>query len=111
MVYAYRCEKCDASFDVIKSHKEMDAVEHCKCGSVAKREFAPQRVYFVGAKVTHAEYNPGLGCVVKDKRHKEYLCKQKGVVEVGNDFRSGDTMVDHYDKGREEKLAKRWEDD
>lgn len=111
MVYAYRCAKCDHEFDVIKSHKDMERNENCtKCGEFATREFVPRKVGFIGASVTNAEYNPGLGCVVRDKRHKEELCRQKGLVEVGNDFKAPSKMVDHYDKAREEKMAKRWEE-
>jgi len=89
----------------------MDVNETCpKCGEYAIRQFVPTKLHISGASVTHAEYNPGLGCVVKNKRHKEDLMKQKGVVEVGNDFGSGEKMNVHFDKGREEKFKKRWED-
>ncbi len=110
MVYEYSCPN-GHTFDVVKSYKEMNAEEKCgACGLVSTRQFVPSKLHITGAKVTHAEFNPGLGCVVKNKRHKEDIMKAKGVKEVGNDFKTPDKMVDHYDKGREEKMRKRWED-
>lgn len=112
MTYGYDCTKCHHEFDVIKSHRDMERNENCpKCGEFALRQFIPQRVFFSGAKVEHAEFNPGLGCVVRNKHHKQELMKQKGLVEVGNDFGSPDRMVDHFDKERADKRQKRWEDD
>ena len=96
---------------MIKSYRDMEVNETCpKCGEYAIRQFVPSILHITGAKVTHAEFNPGLGCVVKNKRHKEDLMKQKNVVEVGNDFKSGEKMNQHFDAGRAEKMRKRWED-
>jgi Golgi nucleoside diphosphatase len=96
---------------VIKSVKDMEVNETCpKCGEFAVRQFVPSRLHITGAKVTHAEYNPGLGCVVKNKAHKADIMKAKGVVEVGNDFKSGESMNQHFDTARTEKMRKRWED-
>jgi putative FmdB family regulatory protein len=111
MTYQYYCEKCDTKFDVIKSVKDIDVNEFCPgCECPAERQFVPQHVYFSGTKVEHAEYNPGLGAVTKNKKHREELAKRKGVVEVGNDFGSGENMQKHFDQAREEKLKKRYED-
>jgi putative FmdB family regulatory protein len=111
LTYEYSCPSCGKTFDVIKSYRDMDVNETCpKCGEYAVRQFVPSKLHITGAKVTHAEYNPGLGCVVQNKHHKAEIMKRKGVMEVGNDFKTPDRMVDHFDKGREEKMRKRWED-
>jgi putative FmdB family regulatory protein len=111
MTYQYYCEKCDKKFDVIKSVREIDVNEFCPdCESPSERQFVPQHVYFSGTKVQHAEYNPGLGAVTKNKKHREELAKRKGLVEVGNDFKSGETMQTKFDTERAEKLKKRYED-
>lgn len=111
MTYEYKCIKCGKSFDVVKPVKDMDINEYCpSCDSPAERMFVPRNVFFNGAKVEHAEYNPGLGCVVKNKAHKQDIMKRKGLSEVGNDFKSGEKMQAHFDKAREEKLNKRYED-
>lgn len=78
------------------------------CAGPATRVWTPTLIS--GAKVTHPEYNPGLGCVVKNKRHKEDLCKRRNVVEIGNDFKSPDSAHKHFDGVREAKLRKRWDD-
>lgn len=70
------------------------------------RAFAPSRIHIVGAKVTHAEYNPGLGCIVKNKRHKEELCRQMGVQEIGNE--KTEKIHKHYDQVRADKHKRGW---
>lgn len=111
ITYVYVCSKCGHEFDVIKSYKDIDVNEFCpKCDEPAERQFVPKRVFFSGTAVTHAEYNPGLGTVVKNKAHKEDILKRRGLVEVGNDYGSGDKMVEKFDKDRAEKLSKRWDE-
>lgn len=108
MTYEYLCSKCEHRFDVYKSVKEIDNIEHCpKCERVAARQFS-FRVHFIGAKVTHPEYNPGLGCVVKDAQHKDYLLKSKNLVEIGNDYKSPDNIHKEFETKREEKRQARW---
>jgi putative FmdB family regulatory protein len=111
MTYCYRCPGCGHEFDVIKSVRDMDVNEFCpRCEEPSERQFVPKHVFLSNTQVTHAEYNPGLGTVVKNKRHKEYLMKSKGVVEVGNDYGSASKMQDSFDRAREEKLKKSWDD-
>jgi putative FmdB family regulatory protein len=107
MLYPYACVKCDLRYDVVKPVADVDRPEACpECGAPSERQFTA-RVHFTGTKVQDAEYNPGLGCVVRNKREREELAKRKNLVEVGNDFKSADRMVDHFDKAREQKLEER----
>lgn len=109
MTYEYQCESCGKSFDVIKSVRDMEVSENCpSCGEFAVRMFVPSRVHITGASVQHAEYNPGLGCIVKNKQHRAELCKQKGVEEIGNEKPA--SIHKHFDKVREEKHEKSWAD-
>ena len=111
MTYEYACQKCDQIFDVIKPVKEIDNIEHCPdCGGVGDRMFAPRRVYLSGTAVQNAEYNPALGCVVKNKEHRAEIAKRKGLIEIGNDFKSGDSLQNKFEKDRREKREKSWED-
>lgn len=110
MIYAYRCIECKKAFDVVKSVKDIDCNENCpKCGEFAEREFCPQKIHLSGTRVTHPEFNPGLGAVVKNKQHKDRLMKERNVVEVGNDYGSGDRMQNNFDTARERKKEKEWE--
>jgi putative FmdB family regulatory protein len=111
MTYEYRCVKCEYCFDVIKSVKDMDINEYCpRCESPSERQFKPSRLYLNGTSVENAEYNPGLGAVTKNRKHRKELAKRKGLVEVGNDYKSGDKMQKEFDTKREAKLKKRYED-
>lgn len=89
----------------------MDVNEFCpECAAPAERLFMPQRVYLSGTKVQNAEYNVGLGAVVKNAYERSELAKRKGLVEVGNDFKSGDSMQKNFDGERAVKREKAWED-
>lgn len=111
MTYEYLCVKCDNRFDVIKSVRDMDVNEFCpRCEAPGERQFTPRSVHFTGTKVQNAEYNPGLGQVVKNEAHRREVAKRKGLVEVGNDFKSGEKMQTQFDTARTEKLNKRYED-
>lgn len=111
MTYVYDCPDCSHRFDVIKPARDMEKNETCpKCGEFALRRFVPEHVYISGAKVEHAEYNPALGCVTKNSKHRAELAKRKGLVEVGNDYGSGEAMQKNFDTEREKKLAKRYEE-
>lgn len=110
MTYEYKCGSCSHLFDVIKSVAEIDSPESCpECNSGADRQFS-FKVHIIGASVQNAEYNPGLGCVVQNKKHREELCKQRGVTEIGNDYQSPDTMHKEKEKEREDKAERRYQD-
>lgn len=96
---------------MVKSVKDIDRNENCtKCGEFAIREFLPERIHLSKTRVTHAEYNPGLGAVVKNERHKDYLMKSKGVEAIGNDFGSGEKMQKEFETARAKKIEKVWDE-
>lgn len=108
MIYEYRCEKCDSTFDVIKPASEMTREEKCNgCESPAKRMFLPKKLYFCNTAVEHAEFNPGLGCVVKNSKHRAEIAKQKGLVEIGNE--KTEKIHKKIEKEREEKAKKAYD--
>ena len=85
----------------------MDTLEHCpKCHEPSARIFIPRSVFFSGTKVENPEYNPGLGCIVRNSSHRKELAKQKGLIEVGNE--KPETLHKIYDKAREERFEKSW---
>lgn len=83
--YPYICTACSHDFDVIKSVRQIDDPEACqKCGSICRRYLVP--VNFNGASDwDKAEYNPGLGCIVKNTKHRERIAKERGLIEVGSE--------------------------
>jgi hypothetical protein len=97
---------------VIKSVKDIEVAETCPvCGEFAIRQFVPTYIHLSKTAVQHAEFNPGLGCVTKNREHVKEICKQKDLVEIGNDYKSADSQLKEADTARAEKLAKRWETD
>lgn len=88
---------------------ESSKEETCReCSSVSTRVYTPAQ--FIGTAVQSAEYNPGLGCVVKSDKDRAEIARRKGLQEIGNDFGSGDKAMAKYDKDRTERLNKRWDD-
>ena len=84
MIYPYHCAACNKEFDVIKSMHDAHVDEVCpKCGTIGNRIYTSFQV--IGAKVESPEFNQGLGCVIKNKKHREEVAKSQGLVEVGNE--------------------------
>jgi len=107
-VYLYECEKCDYDYDVVKPIAEYNTDEFCKqCGNKSTKLVTAPSI-FIGTKVEDAEYNPAFGCIVKNKRHRKYLAESKNLIEIGNE--KVKTIHDTFDKQREEKRKKTWDD-
>lgn len=113
--YDYICPKCSKPHSDVRGIRDYDrdpssTCPHCqqRCGSL-DRDFSHCRPTFTGTAVVSAEFNPGLGAIVKNKYHKTEIMKRKGVVEVGNDFGGGEKMQKSFDKTRQEARDKAWE--
>lgn len=115
--YDYLCGKCKHEFTDIKGIKAYSEDSNCQCPScdtkctVQNRDFSRLKVHLTGTQVESAEFNPGLGCVVKSKKHREEIAKKKGYVEVGNDFNSGEKMQTDFEKKKKEELETNWNKD
>jgi hypothetical protein len=110
VIYEYSCERCLHVFDVVKSVEHINRDEFCElCSLKATRKFVPSKVHFTKTKVTHAEYNPGLGKVVRNESERLDEAKRQGLIPVGNDWKSGESMQMEFDKSRAEKREKEWE--
>lgn len=106
-IYDYFCAKCDKDYEVIKSIKEYDAKDPCPaCGKIGRRHIT--KVIFFGEKVENAEFNVGLGKVVKNKKHREELAKQLNLVEIGNE--NPNNIHKTFDKDRKDKIKKSWDE-
>ncbi len=108
MIYPYKSE-CGHLFEVIKSVAEIDNVELCpKCNAPAQRYIGRTHHYGAG-DWDKAEFNPGLGIVTRNARHRKDEAKARGMEEIGNE--SPDKMHDHFEKQRQEKYDRTWADD
>ncbi len=107
MVYPYSCAKCDIEFDVVKHHSKSSSKEKCpECKRVAKRIYTAP--FFTGTKVEDAEYNPGLGIVTKNSRHRKEEARARGLEEIGNEKPT--STREHFQKVREAKRKKVYEE-
>lgn len=107
--YPYNCVKCDLYSEIIKPMSESGRDEKCvDCGCVLDRIWTAP--HLTGTKVEDAEYNPGLGKVTKNKRHREEIAKQMGVVEIGNDYKNAEAIGQKFDSERQKKIDKSWDE-
>jgi len=101
LIYEFACKSCSNKFDVWKPASEFTRTAACDCGGLADLVIHPPRG-FINEKVEHAEYNPGLGCVVKNRSHRAQIAKARGLVEVGNE--KTETLVKHAESNLAAKL-------
>lgn len=94
---------------MIKSISEFDNPEFCpdcKSGNV-ERYIA--RTYFYGASDwDNVQYNPGLGIVTRNAKHRAREAKARGLIEVGTE--SCDNIVEQNHKRREAELDSNFEE-
>lgn len=108
MIYEYRCKDCSHNFDVVKPVRDLDVDHECPaCGHDETVRLFSSNIHIVGAAVQHAEYNPALGCVIKNKQHRADVAKSKDLVEVGNE--TPDTLHKETVVKREQERAREWE--
>ena len=106
MIYDYDCEKCDKKFEVVKSMSESSNPEKCPiCENYGQRLF--NKVTFLNEKVQSAEFNIGLGKVVKNSKHREELAKRMNLVEVGSE--KVESIHKNLENDRAEKMKKSWD--
>lgn len=108
----YSCS-CGHSFDKYRNRDQFYEPIPCeKCATEIIYESAKSKsaknYTIIGAKVQNAEYNPGLGTVVKNNQHKKEICKQKEIFEVGNDYGSGEKMQKEFEKKKKTEKEARW---
>lgn len=120
--YDLACKKCGRIVKITKA-KKSDPNPNCEFWNcLSDRTFVLDRpkknkpfkiqksgLTFIGTKVEDAEYNPGLGCITKNKRHREEIAKRLGVVEIGNDYKSPNDIHSTNDKALAEKRKKAWD--
>jgi putative FmdB family regulatory protein len=105
--YIYFCEKCEKDYEIIKSMHDASRCELCEqCAEPLTRIYTSFQI--MGAKVEDAEYNIGLGCVTKSKRHREEIAKQNGLIEVGNE--SKETLYKESVVKRAKEREREWDE-
>jgi len=107
MIYEYTCAE-HGKFEIIKPMEDAAQPEYCPTCKAPLTRLWLNRSGFNGEKVEHAEFNPGLGCVVRNRKHREEVARRKGLVEIGNE--SVDTIHKTAERDQEEARNKRYDD-
>lgn len=108
MIYEYECGICNVVVEIIKPVSEYRKPENCsRCG------FKLEQLITGGSGIlikptSWPEYNPGLGTVVKNSKHRQEVAKAKGLIEIGSE--NVEKMADKAKKEREQKREKEWDD-
>jgi putative FmdB family regulatory protein len=84
LIYLYACAACGHTQDVIKSVKDFDRTEVCKCGTEMKRQISRGRIYLSGTAVQEKKFQPALGRAATDSELRAEA-KQRGWIECGNE--------------------------
>lgn len=104
--YPYKCQSCGEDSEVVKKMRDASREEVCsKCSIVLTRVWTSFQI--MGAKVEYAEFNPGLGCVVKNSRERNEIAKRHGLIEVGNE--TPETIYRETVVNREKEREKEWD--
>lgn len=104
MIYEYKCDVCNVSFDVVKSVEHYNRPEDCTCGERARKLISISRPI---VDKTVPEYYPSLGQVVKSKAHRKEIMNQRGLEEVGNE--KPETVHQESKNTLDHKLKRNWE--
>jgi putative FmdB family regulatory protein len=79
-LYEYACNNCEKSFEVVKRMSELEretyGSQECPSCGLTNTYRMISRTHFYGASDwDKAEYNPGLGCITKNSRHRDRIAK------------------------------------
>lgn len=88
---------------------EVNDPAHCPdCNTVGKRIYEPAYINKVSSGVFMPQYVPSLGKAFNSRYEMKEYVKSKGMVEIGNDYGSGENMQKEFDQGRERASDERW---
>lgn len=95
-VYEYGCKDCGLNFDVVKSFKEYDLPQACQsCQSLETERYISRSSFYGANDWDKVQWNPALGCITKNSKHRAQIAREKGLIEVGNeDFDRTNTSQD-----------------
>ncbi len=106
--YPYRCP-CGEHWDVLKPLADIERIEACpSCGNLDSERYIARTHHF-GASVQDAEYNPGLGMVTRNSKHRKDEAKARGMEEIGNE--PVEKIHASMEAKRAQKYKDRWDDD
>lgn len=105
-IYPYKCDACGHRVEVVRPITAEAIAPSCSlCESEMAYVFT--RTVVIGAAVQHAEFNPGLGVVTKNKQHREAIAKERGLVEIGNESR--ESVGRKVQQDHAEKIEREWD--
>jgi hypothetical protein len=107
----FDCHSCRKSFSALYYYQTETNSPQCKwCGSIDTalpeiRDLSDgSDIHLMGiSDWDNTEYNPGLGCVTRSRKHREQIAKERGLVEVGNED------VERVSQMQDRKLAQQLE--
>lgn len=85
MIYAYKCQACGKSHDIIKPVADFDREEVCPtCSLTMQRAVCPVKIHLYGTAVQEKKYQPALGRAATDNELKT-VARARGWEEVGTE--------------------------
>lgn len=85
MIYVYRCDGCEKTYDIIKSVSEFEKEELCPVSHITMtREFSPRKIHLFRTAVEEKEWQPAFGKAMT-RREMEREARQRSWTQVGNE--------------------------
>jgi len=84
--YEWHCNDCSSNFELIRSMQEYSLPASCDaCHSYNTTRLISRTSFYGAGDWDKASFNPGLGCIVKNSKHRAQIAKERGLIEVGNE--------------------------
>lgn len=109
MIYPYLCPACSNEFEVIKSYKDIDSVEHCpSCDTISNRTISKHQAVdsTAASDWNNKSYNPAFGEALTPLQAKKEA-KRRNWTEVGTE--PAEKIHQHFEKEREAKYKASWD--
>ena len=103
-MHRFKCRDCDCVFEKIIDHGKGESVEDTipctKCDSTETSWKPSVRIDRFSEQFPY--FDNGLGIWLKNKKHRRQVCKDRGIVPVGNSF-DDDKVFSQFDTKRDKE--------
>lgn len=105
IVRDFKCDACGhIEEDEVLRWDEAESYRCVKCGG--KTSIVPGSTTDLFSQNLYPYFDRGLGCLIKSKRHRDQICKERGLIPIDGDYDIGRDMgVNEVQRQRREEDA------
>lgn len=90
-VYDYKCERCEACFEVKQSYSDNPRAVCHLCGGEARRMFSPVPIVFKGSGFYVTDHRAENSTIASKKNGEKPAAAEKSSAETASETKSADT--------------------